>query len=618
MKIGIRRQRLVFVALLLALLASLSLVGGSTLAVVDQEMLTNGNFENGFSTIAGCGSVGQGWGCFTNGGSIAYGFYDDQWAPVVADGAHSQLIELNTKGLAASESDRFAGIYQNVHLVRGGTYQLRLSGLMREHEPNAAEDPFRYRVQWGYTTNGSTDWTTVANWVELPWDKIDNRLSPTGMESYSTSFIAPGPNMTIFFRVWKKWGTPGRELDVNLDAISLFGPGPRHPPMPAPPIVILPGPIELPTYPIAPDNTIPILPPSQVACVGPNQIQNGSFENGFTNGVGNHWTAYTTGGAAAYGFYDEMWPRVITDGAHGQLIEINTWGLAASDPDRFAGISQVVHGLNPHATYEFALTGLMREAGLHPGEDPFRYRVQWGYAAADADPSQADITNWVELPWDEIYLRTDPGPMLSYSTRIRPPGKHVIIGIRAWKKWGTAQRELDVNLDAIRLSGCPGGVPPAWPPTPPNPDPKPLPVCVHVVARGETLGKIAAQHHTTVQALARANHIANLNIIFVGQKLIVPCEGRTLAPSVMVVQPKPPVQPVVVVVEKPVVVVEQPAAPPAAPEGPACSAWHIVVRGDTLNKVAARYGSSVAALTSANNLANPNVIYVGQKLCIPN
>ena len=122
---------------------------------------------------------------------------------------------------------------------------------MREHEPNAAEDPFRYRVQWGYTTDGSTDWTTVTNWVELPWDKIDNRLSPTGMESYSTSFVAPSPTMTIFFRVWKKWGTPGRELDVNLDAISLFGPGPKHPPMPAPPIVILPGPIELPTHPIA-------------------------------------------------------------------------------------------------------------------------------------------------------------------------------------------------------------------------------------------------------------------------------------------------------------------------------------------------------------------------------
>ena len=29
--------------------------------------------------------------------------------------------------------------------------------------------------------------------------------------------------MTVFFRVWKKWGTLNRELDVNLDALSLVG-----------------------------------------------------------------------------------------------------------------------------------------------------------------------------------------------------------------------------------------------------------------------------------------------------------------------------------------------------------------------------------------------------------
>ena len=176
-----------------------------------------------------------------------------------------------------------------------------------------------------------------------------------------------------------------------------------------------------------------------------------------------------------------------------------------------------------------------------------------------------DITNWTELPWDDDLSahrsrqHVEPSPPGS-----RPPANNVIIGFRAWKKWGTAQRELNVNLDAIRLSGCPGGVPPTWPPKHPHPDPKPLPVCVHVVARGETLGRIAAHHNTTVQALARANHIANPNVIYVGQKLIVPCEGRTLTPPVVVVQPKPPVKPVVVVVEKPVVVVEQPAAPPAA------------------------------------------------------
>jgi len=615
MKIGIRRQRVVFLSLMLALLASISLVGGSTLAVVDQEMLTNGNFEGGFGHIPGCGTVGQGWGCFTNGGTVTYGFYDDQWAPVVADGAHSQLIELNTRQFAASESDRYAGIYQTVHLVSGGTYQLRLSGLMREHEPNAAEDPYRYRVQWGFTTDGSTDWTTVTNWVELPWDKIDDRLSPTGMQNYSTSFVAPSPKVTIFFRVWKKWGTAYKELDVNLDAISLFGPGPKQQPIPAPPIVVLPGPIDGPGHPVKPEGPPPVKPPMELACVGPNKISNGSFESGFTGGVGNHWTAFNNGGAAAYGFYDEMWPRVITDGSHGQLIEINTWGLAASDADRYAGIYQIVHGLKPGATYEFALSGLLREESAHPNEDSFRYRVQWGYGVADADPSEADITNWVELPWDEIYLRTDPGPMLSYSTRIQAPGQHVIIGIRAWKKWGTAQRELDVNLDAIRLTGCPAGVrPPAPPPQPGGPDHGQ--VCVHVVARGDTLGRIAARYHTSVQALARANHIANPNVIYVGQKLVVPCAGTGM-PRVLERQPKQVSAPDPKPAQQPVVVVKKPAAPqPPAVGTPTCTAWHVVVKGDTLGKIAKRYGSSVIAIGKANRIANPNVILIGQKLCI--
>lgn len=218
------RQRLVGVALALALIAATTVLSGASgLAMTDQEMLFNGNFEQGFSTQPGCGAVGKGWGCFTNGGSIAYGFYDDQWAAVRADGDHSQLIELNTMQFAASESDRYAGIYQTVKLVKGETYTLKLSGLMRERNPNRAEDRYRYRVQWGYTADGSTDWTKVSNWVELPWDKIDERTAPTGLEGYTTKLQAPSGQITLFFRVWKKWGTAYKELDVNLDAISLVG-----------------------------------------------------------------------------------------------------------------------------------------------------------------------------------------------------------------------------------------------------------------------------------------------------------------------------------------------------------------------------------------------------------
>ena len=154
MKMLKRKQRLVAIAVALALFASLMLGSSAGLAVTQQEALFNGNFESGFSTIPGCGVVGNGWGCFTNGGSVAYGFYDDQWAPVRADGAHSQLIELNTMQPAASEPDRYAGIYQTANVVKGTSYQFKLSGLMREalkdgRKPDPNDDPFRYRVQVG-------------------------------------------------------------------------------------------------------------------------------------------------------------------------------------------------------------------------------------------------------------------------------------------------------------------------------------------------------------------------------------------------------------------------------------------------------------------------------------
>jgi phage tail protein X len=41
---------------------------------------------------------------------------------------------------------------------------------------------------------------------------------------------------------------------------------------------------------------------------------------------------------------------------------------------------------------------------------------------------------------------------------------------------------------------------------------------------------------------------------------------------------------------------------------------HVVQWGDTLYSLARRYGTTVAAIVQANNLANPNWIYTGQRL----
>jgi LysM repeat protein len=109
---------------------------------------------------------------------------------------------------------------------------------------------------------------------------------------------------------------------------------------------------------------------------------------------------------------------------------------------------------------------------------------------------------------------------------------------------------------------------------------------IYVVRTGDTLNSIAARFGVSSGALARANGISNPNLIYVGQRLAVPGNA---APA-----PQP----------------GQPSTPPAS------GGAYIVQSGDTLAKIAARYGTSIAALMAANGIANPNLIWVGQRLAV--
>ncbi len=115
---------------------------------------------------------------------------------------------------------------------------------------------------------------------------------------------------------------------------------------------------------------------------------------------------------------------------------------------------------------------------------------------------------------------------------------------------------------------------PSYPPAPgPNPNPQPSPG-THVVQAGETLAIIAARYGRTVAALVAANNLASADRIFAGQRLVIP-------------------------------------SAPAAPR------YYTVARGDTLFSIALRYGTTVAAIVAANNLANPNIVNAGTRLLIP-
>ena len=55
---------------------------------------------------------------------------------------------------------------------------------------------------------------------------------------------------------------------------------------------------------------------------------------------------------------------------------------------------------------------------------------------------------------------------------------------------------------------------------------------------------------------------------------------------------------------------------PPTPPSPSGDTYYTVVSGDTLSGIAARFGVTVAQLCSWNNISNPNLIYVGQRLIV--
>jgi lysozyme len=111
---------------------------------------------------------------------------------------------------------------------------------------------------------------------------------------------------------------------------------------------------------------------------------------------------------------------------------------------------------------------------------------------------------------------------------------------------------------------------------------------VYTVQLGDTLGGIAKEFGVSAEAIIQANSLADPDVLMVGQELKIP--GTQAEPG---------------------------KTTESGNSSRGGESTYIVSLGDTLGIIARRYGVSVAELQDLNGIADPNQISVGQELRIP-
>jgi LysM repeat protein len=102
----------------------------------------------------------------------------------------------------------------------------------------------------------------------------------------------------------------------------------------------------------------------------------------------------------------------------------------------------------------------------------------------------------------------------------------------------------------------------------------------HTVAPGDTLSYLAQVYVVTVGEIANVNSIANPNLIFPGQEILIPGDDNAAAST-------------------------------------SADGVYTVVEGDTLSEIANHFGMATADLQAANSLTDPGYLYIGQVLRVP-
>lgn len=118
----------------------------------------------------------------------------------------------------------------------------------------------------------------------------------------------------------------------------------------------------------------------------------------------------------------------------------------------------------------------------------------------------------------------------------------------------------------------------------------------YTVQPGDTLYTLARRCNTTAAVLARLNGVIDPENLPIGRRLRLPCPLRPTPPR----PPRPPMPP----------------RPPHDGDDDDDDRY-VVQPGDTLFAIAKANGTTVETLVQLNRLTNPNLIFPGDRLRLP-
>jgi LysM repeat protein len=197
-----------------------------------------------------------------------------------------------------------------------------------------------------------------------------------------------------------------------------------------------------------------------------------------------------------------------------------------------------------------------------------------------------------------------------------------------------ASPEAEASITAEPpTEGTPTGAAPQSTPAPTQPPARvPAEGVEHVVAWGETVEIIASRYGVSADDIVAANNLTNPDLIRAGDVLIIPgVAAPSQEPGVHIVRQGETLQSIAAmygttvdalarangIVNANYIWVGQRLTIPGATTSQAGGQTYVVQPGDTLSSIAVRFNTTAWAIAYANNLPNVNVIYVGQTLLIP-